>query len=101
MKSDERPELGAGRVAFLARLTEIKERIEAGRTDLSVYREYQKQLPIGPSQFSRYVNKFIRSKPKNESEGEPTPPAVETKSKEKSKQPFRYDANRGNTDDFS
>ena len=34
----EKKELGTGRVAFLARLEEIKQCIEAGRTVMSVYR---------------------------------------------------------------
>ena len=62
MKPDAPKELGAGRVAFLARKDAIKERIDAGRTVMSVYREYQKQVGISYSQFDRYVNKFIRSK---------------------------------------
>ena len=63
MKAAQRKELGTGRVAFLARKDEIKERIDSGRTSMSVYREYQKQVDISYSQFARYVAKFIRSKP--------------------------------------
>jgi len=48
-------ELGTGRVAFLARKNDIKERIDSGRTSMSVYREYQKQIDISYSQFARYV----------------------------------------------
>jgi hypothetical protein len=74
MKEENKPELGTGRVAFLARLPAIKEAIESGRTVMSVYREYGKQLGIGYTQIDRYVNRFIKNKPtdkpaKNESKG--------------------------------
>lgn len=62
MKQEIKKELGAGRVAFLARLPAIKEGIEAGRTVMSMYREVGSQLGIGYSQFDRYVNKYIRPK---------------------------------------
>jgi hypothetical protein len=63
MEMKPKKELGTGRVAFLARKNDIKERIDSGRTSMSVYREYQKQIDISYSQFARYVVKFIRSKP--------------------------------------
>jgi hypothetical protein len=63
MKPGEAKELGTGRVAFLARKDAIKAKIEAGRTSMSVYREYQKEVDISYSQFARYIAKFIRSKP--------------------------------------
>jgi hypothetical protein len=72
VKRVETKELGAGRVAFLARKDAIKEKIESGRTSMSVYREYQKQIDISYSQFARYVNKFIKSRPINEIQGEKT-----------------------------
>lgn len=62
MKEGIKKELGTGRVAFLARLDEIKKEVETGRTVISVYREYQKQIGISYSQFDRYVNKFIKEK---------------------------------------
>ena len=65
--------LGSGRVAFLARKEEIKTKIEAGYTMVSVYEEYEKQLGISYGQFVNYINKFIRSKP-DESQG--TKPAA-------------------------
>ncbi|MDQ3018582.1 MAG: TraK family protein [bacterium] len=63
MESEKKKELGAGRVAFLARKDAIKERIETGRTVMSVYREVGPLLGISYSQFDRYVNKFIKEKP--------------------------------------
>lgn len=63
MEPVERKELGTGRVAFLARKDAIKEKIDSGRTSMSVYREYQKQIDISYSQFSRYVAKYINPKP--------------------------------------
>ena len=79
MKPEAPKELGAGRVAFLARKDAIKERIDAGRTVMSVYREYQKQVEISYSQFDRYVNKFIRGKP----DGKPPTEAPSVKAGDK------------------
>lgn len=79
MKPEAPKELGAGRVAFLARKDAIKERIDAGRTVMSVYREYQKQVDISYSQFDRYVNKFIRSAP----DGKPATEAPNIKTGDK------------------
>lgn len=58
--------LGAGRVAFLARKEDIKKRLEAGYTMVTLYDEYQKDLGISYGQFVNYVNKFIRKKSADE-----------------------------------
>ena len=65
MKKEIVKELGAGRVAFLARKEAIKTEIETGRTVKSVYREHQAQLGIGYVQFLKYVNQFIKGKNEN------------------------------------
>ena len=63
MAIEKKRRLGSGRVAFLARKDEIRAKIEAGHTMISVYEEYQKkQLGISYGQFVNYVNKFIRNK---------------------------------------
>ena len=68
MKSPKKKRLGAGRVAFLARVGAIKEKIDAGYTMASIYEDYQRDLGIGYKQFVNYVNKFIRDKPTPEKE---------------------------------
>lgn len=70
MKSPKKKRLGAGRVAFLARVGAIKEKIDAGHTMASIYEEYQQQLGIGYKQFVNYINKFIRDKRTNHKEKE-------------------------------
>ena|SRR6478735_8544913 len=73
MIEEEKAEFrGAGRVAFLARKDEIKEMIDAGHPTSNVYRKHGEKLNISYGQFARYVNKFIRSKPTNETHGEKT-----------------------------
>lgn len=68
MKPSKDKRLGAGRVAFLARVEVIREKIDAGHTMASIYEDYQKPLGIGYKQFVNYVNKFIRDKPATEKE---------------------------------
>lgn len=63
MKEMPKKELGTGRIAFFARKEEIKKELETGRTVMSIYREMGPKMGIGYSQFDRYVNKLIRSKP--------------------------------------
>lgn len=93
---------GAGRVAFLSRIQEIKEMIDAGHPTKNVYRKHGERLNISYGQFARYVNKFIRSKPSNESKGEKPESTSSTGGKEVKprKQPFVHDPNSGNLDDF-
>jgi hypothetical protein len=57
------PIRGAGRVGFLARQEGIKTMLEAGHPLLAIYQQYEKDMSISYSQFVKYVNKFIRSKP--------------------------------------
>mgnify|MGYP001056067721 FL=1 len=93
--------LGAGRVAFLARKEEIKVKIEAGYTMISIYEGYQNQLGISYGQFVNYVNKFIRRKTQDEAKPEPAGEKPEIKNEIKpKKEAFTFDANSGNTDDF-
>jgi hypothetical protein len=63
---------GSGRVAFLARLDAIKKMIEAGHPLLTIYQEHQSNLSFSYSQFVKYVHKYIRSKPKDETKTAPT-----------------------------
>lgn len=100
MKPSKDKRLGAGRVAFLARVEVIREKIDAGHTMASIYEDYQKTLGIGYKQFVNYVNKFIRNKPTTEKEkeaqdgnrndetraAEPAPGATEGKKDEGRKQ---------------
>jgi|SRR5687768_6554806 len=76
MEKEKKQRLGTGRVAFLARKEEIKARIEAGYTMITVYEEHQKQLGISYGQFVNYVNRYIKKKG-NE-------PAVEAPKKDES-----------------
>lgn len=62
MKPPKKKRLGAGRVAFLARVGAIEEKINAGYTMAAIYENYRQQLGISYSQFVNYVNKFIRNK---------------------------------------
>lgn len=98
MESSKEKRLGAGRVAFLARVEVFKEKISAGHTMAAVYEDHQKELGISYSQFANYVNRYIRNKPANENEGEK--PAVEPIKKDKQqKEKFTFDANAGNKRD--
>lgn len=66
MASSKGKRLGAGRVAFLARIEIFREKITAGHTMQMVYEEHQDQLGIGYSQFVNYINRYIRKKAVNE-----------------------------------
>ena len=57
---------GAGRVAFLARIEEIKQMVSEGHPLLSIYEKHQAELGTSYSQFARYVAKYVRSTPTNE-----------------------------------
>ncbi len=98
MKSSKEKRLGAGRVAFLARVEIFKQKIEAGHTMQEVYDEYQKDLGISYSQFAFYVNKFIRNKP-DENKGEKPADKPKEKDSKQPKQKFTFDANAGNKRD--
>ena len=97
---------GAGRVAFLARIEDIRKMIDAGYTLLVIYEKYEKHLKISYSQFARYVTRYIRSKPRYENEGEKPVLATQTKAidpgdKEKRKPGFTHDPSSGsNRDDL-
>jgi hypothetical protein len=67
MKQTSKPyRRGAGRVAFLARIGAIREKLLAGHTLASVYDDHQKELGVSYSQFTRYVDKFIRNDKRDE-----------------------------------
>jgi hypothetical protein len=51
---------GAGRVAFLARLEDIKKRNAEGYPLFAIYQEYEKQLNISYSQFARYASRYMK-----------------------------------------
>lgn len=50
-----------GRVAFLARVSGIREMVEAGYPLLTIYQQHESDIGISYSQFSRYVARYIRS----------------------------------------
>lgn len=55
--------LGTGRIAFLARIDVLREKIKAGHTIAMLHDEYKNELGISYGQFLNYVNRYIRSKP--------------------------------------
>lgn len=58
---------GAGRIAFLARVDDMKELMKAGYPMLAIYEGYQSELKISYSQFARYVSRYIKRQEKEES----------------------------------
>ncbi len=60
MEGKMKKELGAGKVAFLARLDEITKEVKTGRTVMSIYREFGPKVEISYAQFDRYVNTLIK-----------------------------------------
>lgn len=87
MKSSKEKRLGAGRVAFLARIEIFKEKILAGHTITSVFEEHEKELGIGYKQFVNYVNRYIK-KPQEVKKQEPAKAKPELKPKGKSTTEF-------------
>lgn len=62
MKKDtKKMKRGAGRVAFLAEREAIAALVIQGHPLRSVFDRYQGSLGIGYPQFTRYVNRYIRS----------------------------------------
>lgn len=109
MKSSKDKRLGDGRVAFLARVEVIKEKIDAGHTMASIYEDYQKQLGIGYKQFVNYVNRFIRNKQANHKENEngnrnektgTAPPGTAEGSKDEGRKPSSIAETFRSTDDL-
>ncbi|EGC9888854.1 hypothetical protein GYC09_004618 [Salmonella enterica] len=66
---------GAGRVAFLARVADFRELVEAGHPLLGIYESNKDELGISYSQFARYVAKYIRS-PSHEQEAHGRQPSA-------------------------
>ena len=64
---------GGGRVAFLARKDEIRQRIDAGYPLFAIFKEHESEMNISYSQFTRYVAKFIRSGPTENKLAKPEP----------------------------
>lgn len=58
----EKKRIGTGRVAFLARVDAIREKIKAGHTVAMLHDEYKKEIGIEYGQFLNYVNRYIRRK---------------------------------------
>ena len=97
MEPSEDKRLGAGRVAFLARIDTFREMIEAGNTMQVIYEKYQSHLGIGYNQFVNYVNRYIRKKE--------NVPAIEIKfskkkESEKPKSGFVHDPEGASRDDL-
>jgi hypothetical protein len=53
---------GAGRVAFLAHIEDIRTALERGHTVKAVHQQYGPLIPIGYAQFARHVNALVRKK---------------------------------------
>jgi len=70
---------GAGKVAFWARKESIEKMLEAKHTLMATFLAHQKEVDIGYGQFRRYVNEFIRSKPKERKQAEKTAPKEKVK----------------------
>ncbi len=60
-KSTKKIRRGAGRVAFLAERAAIADLVTKGHPLRMIFDEYQDRLGIGYPQFTRYVNRYIRS----------------------------------------
>lgn len=69
MEDAKKKRLGAGKVAFFARIDKIKARIDARHTMITVYEEFEKDLGISYGQFVNYVNKEIKGKTNDENKG--------------------------------
>ena len=69
---------GAGKVAFLARQTSIKKMVDEGYPLTVIYKKYGKELNISYGQFTRYVNKHIRSRLDEENDPESSARSQET-----------------------
>lgn len=78
---------GAGRVSFLARKDRIKKMVDEGYPWTVIYEEYKKELNISYGQFTRYVNKYIRSKP----HGAEEKPREQSSAEKLSNNPTVYD----------
>jgi hypothetical protein len=59
----EKKRLGTGKIAFLARVDAIREKINAGHTVAMLHDEYKNEIGINYGQFLNYVNRYIRMKP--------------------------------------
>ena len=53
----------SGRVAFIACRDAVRAKLERGETMMSVYEAHQVPLRMSYTQFTRYVNLYIRGKP--------------------------------------
>lgn len=59
---------GAGRVAFLAELPDIKAKYQAGWTVRMIYEELstQKTLPLGYAMFVKYMRRYVSGEPQKQ-----------------------------------
>ncbi len=74
---DRRRMKGMGRVIFVAHLAEITAELAAGRSLKAVYEHRRGRLGISYAQFARYVDRFIRSRARDQTPASPsttTPP---------------------------
>lgn len=98
----EREWRGAGRVAFLANQDKIAADLKSGYTVRKVYDQIENRLCISYSQFTRYVNKYIRVNsndglgPHKKTEVKTKPPEIKATKKEKV--PF-FDSKGGHNSD--
>lgn len=66
MEKTPKKRRGVGRVAFLARIDDFRNLLEAGHSLLAIYEIHGDELGISYSQFARYVTKYLRSKVSHE-----------------------------------
>jgi len=73
----EKKRLGTGKIAFLARVDAIREKIKAGHTVAMLHDEYKKEIGINYGQFLNYVNRYIRRKPEEKKHDKDSPKVKE------------------------
>lgn len=87
---------GAGRVAFLARLETIREKlIDQGHPQIEVYEDYKEELGISYSQFNRYVLKYIGNV--NDEHQKRRNPTLFAEKKDDNEQPTRKPVSQNET----
>lgn len=111
MKKDtKKMRRGAGRVAFLAEREAIAALVLQGHPLRSVFDRYQGRLGIGYPQFTKYVNRYIRSDETDaqDQKRSPAPASAAARPADKRQEirpgkdtPFKFDPTAGhNRDDL-
>lgn len=59
VESDQKRDLGAGRVAFLALRDTVAAELAQGWSIVTVFHRHEKKLGIGISQFRSYVRRYV------------------------------------------